>query len=288
MADMVRIIRKLRVDERFRGYIHLKTIPGAAPELIEAAGRLADRLSINIELPSDASVRTFAPDKDPAQIRGVMADMRLRTDRAGERTFTGRKPPRFAPAGQSTQMIVGADGANDATILGQSTRLYASYGLKRVYYSAFSPIPDGSSKLPLIRPPLEREHRLYQADWLLRFYGFEVDEITSTTPDGNLDLAIDPKLAWALAHRETFPVDVNHADRELLLRVPGFGVRTVSRILDTRLHRTVRYEDLLRMGCSMKKARAFVVARGWTPGGLIDTAGLRARFAPPPEQLALF
>ena len=287
MTDMVRIVRKLRVEERFRGYIHLKTIPDAAPELIEAAGRLADRLSINIELPSDASVRSLAPEKDPVQIRRAMADMRLRTDRAGDRTFTGRKPPRFAPAGQSTQMIVGADGANDATILGQSTRLYASYGLKRVYYSAFSPIPDGSARLPLIRPPLEREHRLYQADWLLRFYGFEVEEITGATPDGNLDLAIDPKLAWALVHREVFPVDVNQADRELLLRVPGFGVRTVNRILDTRRHRAVRYEDLLRMGCSMKKARAFVVTRDWTPGGLIDAARLRARFAPPPEQLAL-
>ncbi len=287
MADMVRIARTLREDHNFRGYIHLKTIPDAAPELIEEAGRLADRLSINVELPTDAAVAAYAPEKDPAQIRRAMAGVRLKQDAARERSHTGRRAPRFAPAGQSTQMIVGADGANDATILGQSTRLYASYGLKRVYYSAFSPIPDATAKLPLIRPPLEREHRLYQADWLLRFYGFDLVEITSAAPGGNLDLAIDPKLAWALANRHAFPVDVNRAPRETLLRVPGFGVKTVNRVLAARRHRTLRYDDVARMGASMKKARAFVTAGGWTPGKLTDTADLRARFAPPPEQLML-
>ncbi|APX17878.1 putative DNA modification/repair radical SAM protein (plasmid) [Phaeobacter inhibens] len=288
MSEMVQIARKLRQEENFRGYIHLKTIPDAAPELIAEAGLLADRLSINVEMPSDAAVREHAPEKDPGQIRKAMGDVRLRKEAAKDRSHTGRRPPRFAPAGQSTQMIIGADGSNDAMVLGQSTRLYSSYKLKRVYYSAFSPIPDSSAKLPLISPPLQREHRLYQADWLLRFYDFQLDEITSVTPDGNLDLHIDPKLAWALAHREMFPLDVNRASREMLLRVPGFGVKTVNRILSTRRHRSLRYEDLLRIGASMKKARAFVVAGGWTPGRLTDSVDLRAQFAPPPEQLALF
>lgn len=217
-----------------------------------------------------------------------MANVRMTKEASKEKSFSGKRPPRFAPAGQSTQMIIGADESNDATVLGQSTRLYSSYKLKRVYYSAFSPIPDSSSKLPLIRPPLQREHRLYQADWLLRFYDFQLDEITSVTRDGNLDLEIDPKLAWALVHREHFPLDVNRASREMLLRVPGFGVKTVNRILAARRHRALRYEDLTRMGASMKKARAFVTAGGWTPGGLTDSADLRARFAPPPEQLTLF
>ena len=287
MADMVRIARKLREEENFRGYIHLKTIPDAAPELIEQAGLLADRLSINVELPTDAAVQHYAPEKKPDQIRKAMADVRLRKEAGKERSFSGKRPPRFAPGGQSTQMIIGADGSNDAAVLGQSTRLYSSYKLKRVYYSAFSPIPDSSAKLPLVRPPLEREHRLYQADWLLRFYDFQLDEITSVTTDGNLDLEVDPKLAWALAHRAAFPVDVNRASREMLLRVPGFGVKTVQRILGTRRHRTVRYEDLLRMGASMKKARAFITAGGWSPGALTDSADLRARFLPPPKQLSL-
>ncbi|AUH32683.1 putative DNA modification/repair radical SAM protein [Paracoccus tegillarcae] len=288
MSDMVQIARKLRQEENFRGYIHLKTIPDAAPELIEQAGLLADRLSINVELPTDAAVQQYAPEKSPEQIRKAMADVRLRKDAGKEKSFTGKRPPRFAPAGQSTQMIIGADGSNDATILGQSTRLYSSFKLKRVYYSAFSPIPDSSSKLPLIRPPLQREHRLYQADWLLRFYDFQLDEITSVTADGNLDLEVDPKLAWALVHREVFPVDVNRASRELLLRVPGFGVRTVNRILSTRRHRSLRYEDLTRIGASMKKARVFITAGGWSPGHLLDSAALRARFTPPPQQLTLF
>ena len=288
MEDMVRIARKLREEENFRGYIHLKTIPDAAPELIAEAGRLADRLSINVELPTDQAVKDYAPEKSPDQIRKAMADVKLRHIASKEKSHTGKRPPRFAPAGQSTQVIIGADGANDATILGQSTRLYGSYGLKRVYYSAFSPIPDASARLPLVSPPLQREHRLYQADWLLRFYDFQLHEITDTALSGNLDLDIDPKLAWALAHRENFPVDVNGAPREMLLRVPGFGMKTVNRILETRRHRALRYEDIARLGASLKKARIFITAEGWTPGTLIDSADLRGLFAPPPEQLSLF
>ena len=288
MEDMVRIARKLREEENFRGYIHLKTIPDAAPELIAEAGQLADRLSINVELPTDQAVKDYAPEKSPDQIRKAMADVKLRHIASKEKSHTGKRPPRFAPAGQSTQVIIGADGANDATILGQSTRLYGSYGLKRVYYSAFSPIPDASARLPLVSPPLQREHRLYQADWLLRFYDFQLHEITDTALSGNLDLDIDPKLAWALAHRENFPVDVNGAPREMLLRVPGFGMKTVNRILETRRHRALRYEDIARLGASLKKARIFITAEGWTPGTLIDSADLRGLFAPPPEQLSLF
>ncbi|WP_373635254.1 putative DNA modification/repair radical SAM protein [Yoonia sp. SS1-5] len=288
MSDMIRIAKRLREEECFRGYIHLKTIPDAAPELIEQAGLYADRLSINVELPTDKGVKTYAPEKNPTTIRKAMGEVKERKHIANERSYKGKRGKTFAPAGQSTQMIVGADGSTDATILGQSTRLYSGYALRRVYYSAFSPIPDASMALPLIKPPLIREHRLYQADWLLRFYGFDVGEITAARPDGNLDLDIDPKLAWALQNQGLFPVDVNRAGREMLLRVPGFGTRTVGRILQTRRHRRLRYEDLLRMGASLKKAQAFITAQGWSPGALTDSANLRARFAPPPKQLSLF
>ncbi|TNC69814.1 putative DNA modification/repair radical SAM protein [Rubellimicrobium roseum] len=285
MRDMVRIVRTLRVEHDFRGYIHLKTIPGASPELVAEAGLHADRLSVNIELPTEASLAAFAPEKDPAEIRRHMADLRLRKEAASDTTLKGTPAPKFIPAGQSTQMIVGADPTDDATILKQSARLYGSYGLKRVYYSAFSPIPDATAKLPLVQPPLLREHRLYQADWLMRFYEFAPEEIAS---QGNLDLDLDPKLAWALQHRDRFPVDVQRADREMLLRVPGFGTKSVDRILRTRRHRTLRYDDLLRMGTTLKKARPFIALTDWSPGALTDHKDLRARFAPEPRQLSLF
>lgn len=286
MADMVRIARTLRERENFRGYIHLKTIPDADPLLVEDAGRYADRLSINVELPTQAGMTELAPEKDPRQIRRAMADVSVLRASARERSHTGRRAARFAPAGHSTQMIVGADGADDATILGQSATLYSGYKLSRVYYSAFSPIPDPSARLPLSAPPLQREHRLYQADWLMRFYGFDAPEITGTS--GMLDLEIDPKLAWALENRAAFPVDVNRAPREALLRVPGFGTKTVQRILAARRHRTLRFEDLLAMGAVIGRARAFITLPGWSPRGMLEAENLRARFAPPPEQLALF
>ena len=285
MADMVRIARTLREREGFRGYIHLKTIPDAAPELIEEAGKWADRLSINVEMPTEKALKDLAPEKDPLTIRKAMAEVRMRRDASRDRTHTGRRKARFAPAGQSTQVIVGADAADDRAILTQSAALYSGYGLSRVYYSAFSPIPDASKVLPLVRPPLMREHRLYQADWLLRFYGFDVQEIAS---QGMLDLEVDPKLAWALAHRDRFPVDVNRAPQEMLLRVPGFGTKTVARLLDARRHRTLRYEDLVAMGAVMKHAQPFITALGWSPRALTDSPHLRARFAKAPEQLSLF
>ncbi len=287
MEEMVRIVRELRVTHNFRGYIHLKSIPDASAHLIEEAGLYADRLSLNIELPTDSGISRFAPEKKPASIRRSMGDLRLKIEAADEPTLQTKRRKRFVPAGQSTQMIVGADGANDATILSTSGQLYSSYGLKRVYYSAFSPIPDSSKNLPLIKPPLMREHRLYQADWLYRFYGFGIDEITSTQGGGMLDLNLDPKLAWALGHRGDFPVDVNRADREKLLRVPGLGTKTVKAILSERRQRRLRLEDLSRLGVSIRKVQAFITAEGWTPHRLVDRPDLRAMFEPQPEQLSL-
>lgn len=287
MEELVRVARELRVTHGFRGYIHLKSIPEASAHLVEEAGLYADRLSINIELPTDSGIGRFAPEKQPGNIRKSMADIRLKIEEAGEPTLKTKRVKKFAPAGQSTQMIVGADGANDSTILSTGARLYSSYGLRRVYYSAFSPIPDSSKNLPLIKPPLMREHRLYQADWLYRFYGFDIGEITSTQKDGMLDLDIDPKLAWALANRQSFPVNVNTADREMLLRVPGFGTKTVNSVLSSRRFRKLRLEDLARFGVSLKKVKAFVVAEGWTPGKLTERPDLRDMFAPQPEQLSL-
>jgi predicted DNA-binding helix-hairpin-helix protein len=187
------------------------------------------------------------------------------------------RPPRFAPAGQSTQMIVGADLADDRTILTTSATLYGSYRLKRVYYSAFSPIPDASKSLPLADPPLAREHRLYQADWLMRFYGFGHDEIVGEA-DGMLSLEVDPKLAWALAHRDRFPVDLNRAPKEMLLRVPGLGVKAVTRLLQGRRVRRVRNADLERLHVPLGKVLPFVVTEDHAPGRELDSPRLVARF----------
>ncbi len=288
MEEMVRVARSLREEHRFRGYIHLKTIPEASPELIEQAGLYADRLSINIELPTDKGLTALAPEKQPDRIRRSMGELKLKMEEMAEPTLVTKKTRRFVPAGQSTQMIVGADGANDATILSSSARLYSSYELKRVYYSAFSPIPDASRALPLIKPPLVREHRLYQADWLYRFYGFDIGEITSGLKDGMLDLDLDPKLAWALANRAHFPVDINRADKAMLLRVPGFGTKTVGAILKTRRNRSIRLGDLAKLGVSLRKVQPFVTTPDWSPVRLLERSDLAAMFAPRPEQLALF
>mgnify|MGYP002717128347 CR=1 FL=1 len=286
MGDMVRIARMLRVDHGFKGYIHLKTIPDASPELVAEAGLHADRLSVNIELPQDASIRELAPEKRPETIRAAMADVRLSREAAKERTHTGKRPPRFAPAGQSTQMIIGADAATDRDILKTSANLYSGYDLKRVYYSAFSPIPDSSKQLPLSEPPLLREHRLYQADWLMRFYGFDVGEIADGHENGMLPLDIDPKLAWALRNRQRFPLDVASASREELLRVPGFGRKAVDRIIATRRITSIRVADLARLHIPRNKALPFIVLSDHRPSArLLDTAGLVERFKPKATQL---
>ena len=279
MEQLVEVARRLREVHDFRGYIHLKTIPDADERLVALAGRYADRLSVNIEMPTDASLTALAPEKQARTIRIAMG--RIRTGR--EEARESPRAPRFAPAGQSTQMIVGADASNDASILATASTLYASYGLKRVYYSAYSPIPSASSRLPGRAPPLVREHRLYQADWLMRYYGFRADEITAAG-GGSLDLEVDPKLAWALAHPQHFPVDVNRAPREALLRVPGIGVRNVKRLLAARRRRTLRYDDLVKLRCDVAKARRFVVTVDWRPA----STPVRAADAAPREQLGLW
>ncbi|PWQ84918.1 MULTISPECIES: putative DNA modification/repair radical SAM protein [Stenotrophomonas] len=301
MEQMVEVARQLREEHRYAGYIHLKTIPEASPELLASAGRYADRLSINVELPTEAGLSALAPEKTVQSIRGAMGELRWRIEEAKEArkvpavvapvsTRSARpRPPRFAPAGQSTQMIVGADGANDQQILASADSLYGNYRMRRVYYSAFSPIPDASRQLPLQPPPLQREHRLYQADWLLRFYGYGVDEITDTTQAGMLDLDIDPKMAWAIRHPERFPVDLNRAPKEMLLRVPGLGVRNVKRVLMARRHGRLRVADVARLKAPMSKLLPFVLLADHHPRrALDDPAALRAQLAPPPRQGSLF
>lgn len=289
MEQLTRVARILRVDHDFRGYIHLKTIPEAAPEIIEEAGLYADRLSINVELACEASLKSLAPEKSLPKIRQSMGRLRLKIEEAKYNAATSRaSAPKFSPAGQSTQVIVGADTVNDAAILSMSAGLYANYALKRVYYSAFSPMADASANLPLSPPPLQREHRLYQADWLYRFYGFGIDEIISGGTAGMLNIDVDPKLAWALANRALFPVDINVAPREMLLRVPGLGTKAVKRILQTRRYHRIRLDDLKRLTASVSKIRPFVVTHDWTPAGLLDSAGLLQKMVNKPRQMDLF
>jgi putative DNA modification/repair radical SAM protein len=288
MEQVVNVARSLREEHHFRGYIHLKTIPEADDALITEAGKYADRLSINIEVPEEDSLARLAPEKDVRAIRRTMGRLRLKLDEAKEAQKKAQvskaKPPRFAPAGQSTQMIVGADVASDQTILATSANLYGAYRLKRVYYSAFSPIPDSSRALPLSAPPLMREHRLYQADWLMRFYGFDVDEIVEGA--GMLPLDIDPKLAWALRHRDRFPLDVATASREELLRVPGFGTKAVDRIIATRRVTSIRAADLSRLHIPKQKALPFIVLSDYRPSPhLLDAQNLAQRFKQKAAQL---
>ncbi len=316
MERVVEVARVLREEHDFRGYIHLKTIPDASPELLQRAGRYADRLSINIELPTEQGLAALAPEKDGAAIQRSMGRLALHIDDARQQardqrgragspqivSLHGRtrraEAPRFAPGGQSTQMIVGADAADDRTILATSARLYGGYGLRRVYYSAFSPIPDASRALPLAAPPLVREHRLYQADWLMRFYGFTHDEIVppaaslgdgEARSSGMLSLEMDPKLAWAVAHPECFPVDLNTAPRERLLRVPGLGVRTVEKLLAARRVRRLRHADLGRLHLPLAKVLPFVAVTDHLPHDRLRApARLRAQLAPAPVQASLF
>lgn len=287
MECVTAVAKKLRLEHDFRGYIHLKTIPEASSELITEAGKWADRLSINIELPTQQSLANLAPEKNAESIKNSMSRIHEKSleYKTTKKRRRGAKIPQFAPAGQSTQMIVGADDSTDATILSTARRLYDDFKLRRVYYSAFSPIPDPSLKLPAKTPPLIREHRLYQADWLLRFYGFKVDEIVNDThPD--LDLDCDPKTSWALRNANFFPVDLNKASREMLLRVPGLGARTISRILRIRRWHSLRFEDLTKLRVSLKKMMPFIQLTDYTPKSLeISRTQLTKK---PAEQLTLF
>lgn len=290
MQQLAAVARKLRLEERFGGYIHLKATPAAAPELLAEAGRYADRLSCNVELPTAADLKSLAPEKELAQIERTMSELRWRIDEAKAAPPAGGRAAAdpFSPAGQSTQMIVGATPSTDAAVLATASRLYREQALRRVYYSAFSPIPRGDARLPPSPPPLVREHRLYQADWLMRFYGFGVEELT-TADAPNLDLQVDPKLAWALRHRDVFPVDVNRAGRHRLLRVPGLGVRNVDRILQIRRHHSITLHDLARLRVPLAKARPWIQAADHNPAlRLLDRDDLRDRVARPARQLELF
>ncbi len=289
MDQLVQVARGLREDHEFQGYIHLKTIPDADPALLDEAGRYADRLSVNIELPTVKSLAALAPEKNDGRIRESMSHLHGRI--AASKADKSKRKPRhkhFATTGQSTQMIIGADDTPDSGILTTSDRLYGDYKLKRVYYSAYSPTPHPASELPPAPPPLMREHRLYQADWLLRFYGFSLAEVIAGSNDGMLDLQIDPKLAWALAHREQFPLDVNRADREQLLRVPGLGTRSVAAIVKSRRCQRLRLTDLARLTNQYRKAKPFIVTSDWQPGSLLDSRNLRSALAGPPLQQDLF
>jgi putative DNA modification/repair radical SAM protein len=292
MEQMVEVARSLREDHHFRGYIHLKTIPDADPELVHQAGLYADRLSINVELPTVSGLKRLAPEKDGVRIETAMAEVKASIVDGKDAKAKYKSAPRYAPAGQSTQMIVGADAATDGDIVTKASTLYDRFGLRRVYYSAFSPIPDASTVLPLQRPPLMREHRLYQSDWLMRFYEFQPHEVVAAADDatGMLPLDIDPKLAWALKFRGSFPVDVNRAPREMLLRVPGLGVKAVNGILTSRRWRKLHLADIARLTVSVAKLRPFIIAEDWRPVVLSDAANLRPIVAPnlKPKQMEMF
>ena len=281
MEQLVAVAKGLRTRHAFGGYIHLKTIPGASADLLEQAGIYADRLSVNIELPTAADLERLAPEKNLDGIRTTMGEVRARADAALDEVRTDRRAPRYAPAGQTTQMIVGATPTPDATVLDMAASLYQQHRLRRIYYSAFSPIPSPDAQLATTDTPLVREHRLYEADWLMRFYGFQAAELT-TADQPNLDLSRDPKHAWALRHPELFPVDINTAAREMLLRIPGIGYRNVKRILAIRRHHRLTLADLTRLRVAISRATPFIVTADFTP------RVNRATVQPPAQQYDLF
>ena len=266
--QMIHALRILREKYRFNGYIHAKAIPGTSPELVEQLGLLADRLSVNIELPSEAGLSQLAPDKTKKAILAPMRQIQTRNQQNKEELVKYRHAPKFAPAGQSTQLIVGATQDSDFHILRLTQGLYDRYGLKRVFYSAYVPVVE-HALLPSkdVKPPLLREHRLYQADWLLRFYGFRAEELLDEN-HRDFDPRVDPKCSWALAHLDFFPVEVNTADYETLLRIPGVGVLSARRILAARRQGRIHIEDLKKMGVVMKRAQYFLTASGKMPDGL--------------------
>ena len=258
MERLVKVVKDLRQVYRFNGYIHLKSIPGASQELVNEAGLYADRMSVSIEIPNEQSLQLLAPEKDFQSVFTPMRYIQQGMLQSAEERKKYRHAPRFAPAGQSTQMIVGATSDSDKDILHLTSALYKRPSMKRVYYSGFVPVNGYDNRLPALKqPPLVRENRLYQADWLLRFYNFKVDEIVDDSyPD--LDLEIDPKLAWALRHPEVFPVDINRADYEMLLRVPGLGVKSAKMILTARRYSRLGTSHLKQIGVVLKKAQYFI------------------------------
>ncbi|GEO06719.1 putative DNA modification/repair radical SAM protein [Adhaeribacter aerolatus] len=261
MERLVRIAKKLRQEHKFNGYIHLKTIPGASEDLIKEAGLYADRLSVNIELPSELSLQALAPEKNYGQILKPMGAISRELVHNKEEKKLFKLAPNFAPAGQSTQLIVGASAENDKQILHLSNQLYQDYKLKRVYYSGYIPVSNDNRLPVLATPPIIRENRIYQADWLLRFYGFGVNELVNDFFP-NLDLEIDPKLAWALRNRHFFPVEINAADYELILRVPGIGVKSAKKIVSARRFTPLTFEHLQKIGVVLKRAKYFITCSG--------------------------
>ena len=258
MERLTAIVRDLRLVHRFNGYIHLKAIPGASQELLNEAGRYADRMSVNIEIPREESLKMLAPEKDHQSVFQPMKLIQQGVLENKEDRQRMRHAPRFVPAGQSTQMIVGATQDSDREILTMSSLLYGQPSMRRVYYSGYVSVNTFDSRLPVLKqPPLVRENRLYQADWLLRFYHFKVEEIVDDLHP-NLDLEVDPKLAWALRHPEAFPVDINTADYEMLLRVPGLGTKSAWLIVNSRRFNRLTTFDLKKMGVVMKKAKYFI------------------------------
>ncbi|MDP4272109.1 MAG: putative DNA modification/repair radical SAM protein [Bacteroidota bacterium] len=258
MERLVKVIKDLRTVHRFNGYIHMKSIPGASQALVHEAGLYADRLSVNIEIPTEQNLKLLAPEKDHTSVYLPMSYIQQGVLESREERQKYRHAPRFAPAGQSTQMIVGATNETDKQILQTSDALYQQPSMKRVYYSGFVPVNSYDNRLPALKqPPLVRENRLYQADWLMRFYEFKVDEIVDDRyPD--LDLEIDPKLAWALRHPEHFPIDINKADYQMILRVPGIGVKSAKLIVVSRRHARLKASELKKIGVVMKKAQYFI------------------------------
>lgn len=260
MERLVRVAKKLRQEHKFNGYIHLKTIPGASEELIKEAGLYADRLSVNIELPSEMSLKQLAPEKNYKEVLEPMGNIKQHLAQSKEEVKLFKSAPTFAPAGQSTQLIVGASAENDHQILQLSSQLYQDYSLKRVYYSGYVPI-SSDNRLPIItEPPIIRENRIYQADWLMRFYGFSANEIVDEL-NPHLDLEIDPKLGWALRNRHMFPVELNTADYELILRVPGIGVKSAKKIVSARRFASLNFEHLRQMGVVLKRAKYFITCQ---------------------------
>ena len=258
MERLVRVAKKLRTEHRFNGYIHLKSIPGASDELMKEAGLYADRLSINIEIPTEKGLKLLAPDKSHAEMMKPMDFVKNELILYKDERKIFKKIPKFAPAGQSTQMIVGATDETDLKIIKVANHFYQNFNLKRVYYSGYVPVLE-DSRLPSIHSqvPMQRENRLYQADWLMRFYGFRADEILENT-NPFLDLEVDPKLAWALRNREKFPVNINTAPKEMILRVPGIGTKSTGKILMARRFQKLNLEHLQKMGVAVNRAKYFV------------------------------
>ena len=286
MERLVRVAKDLREVHRFNGYIHLKSIPGASEELVRQAGRYADRLSVNLEIPTEKNLKLLAPEKDHQSVYKPMLYIQQGALESAEERKKHRHAPRFAPAGQSTQMIVGATSETDRDILNVSSALYQRPTMKRVYYSGYISVNTYDKRLPALKqPPLVRENRLYQADWLLRFYQFRVDELVDdASPD--LDLEVDPKLAWALRHPEFFPVNILTADYEALLRVPGIGVRSARLIVLSRRFSRIGLYDLKRMGAVVKKARYFITCHELPDKTILDLgpAGVRKLLLPCPAR----